>query len=170
MEQRQVRVGQIINTHGLQGQVRVWPLTDDPLRLAQIGRVFLEPPVPGLPTELTITSAFAHKRTVIVTFAEVRAIALAEKLKDIYLTIPVSEVPPLADDCYYHFQLEGLQVVTEEGQLLGTLTQVLATGANDVYVIRHAGGERLIPALKSVVLKVDLNQGQMTVRLPEGLE
>ncbi|MBC9783376.1 16S rRNA processing protein RimM [Heliobacterium chlorum] len=166
-----VRVGQIINTQGVKGQVRVWPLTKDPARFMQLKRVYLEGKVPGCPEMLTIVSSKAHKNLFLLTFEEIQDMTTAEKLKDIYLTIPMEEVPPLEEGAYYHFQLEGLKVFTEAGESLGLLRQIIETGSNDVYLVRSedTGKEVLIPALKSVVLQVDLEKGCMTVQLPEGL-
>jgi len=76
---------------------------------------------------------------------------------------------PLADDEYYCRQIEGLTAVTAEGEVLGCITEVLATGANDVYVVRGDAGEILLPAIKQVILRVDLGAGVLVVKLPDGL-
>lgn len=166
-----VRVGQIINTQGVKGQVRIWPLTDDVERLSRLNRVFLEEKPPGYPDTLTITSVKPHKQIAVVTFQEITDMNMAEKLKGCYITIPSDEVPSPEEGSYYHFQLEGLEVLTEEGEMLGSLVEILETGSNDVYVVRNLQNKKeiLIPALKSVVLRVDLENKKMTVRLPEGL-
>ncbi|MBM7867060.1 16S rRNA processing protein RimM [Heliobacterium gestii] len=168
---KRVRVGQIVNTQGVRGQVRVWPLTETPSRFFELKRVFVEAPTQGLPEVLTITGAHLMKKVVIVDFQEIGDMNQAERLKGCYLTIPVEEVPPPEADSYYHFQLEGLSVFTEAGEKLGQIVEILETGSNDVYVVRQSStpGDVLIPALKSVVLKVDLDAETMTVRLPEGL-
>ncbi|QGG48133.1 ribosome maturation factor RimM [Heliorestis convoluta] len=168
---KNVRVGQIVNTQGIKGQVRVWPLTDSIERFKKIKKVYLENKIAHLPEVLTITASSEHKKMVVLNFQEIMDMNDAEKLKGAYLTIPVEEVPAQEEDTYYHFQLEGLSVVTEEGQVLGILSEIIETGSNDVYVIRPEEGQKevLLPALKSVVLQVDLDQGTMVVRLPEGL-
>jgi len=76
---------------------------------------------------------------------------------------------PLEEGEYYCHQIEGLHAVTTEGERLGRVTEVLATGANDVYVVRGSQGELLLPAVKDVILRVDLEAGVLVVRLPEGL-
>ncbi|MDD2420604.1 MAG: ribosome maturation factor RimM [Heliobacteriaceae bacterium] len=168
--ERLVRVGQIVGSQGLKGQVRVWPLTDNSKRFFELTRVFLEAKPPDALRELNITGAYIHRRLVVVTFKEISDITAAAKLKGRYLTIPVTEVSPLPAGSYYHFQLEGLQVFTTTGQKLGDLTRILETGSNDVYVVQSAGREILIPALKSVVLQVDVGKGTMVVSLPAGLD
>ncbi|MZP29099.1 16S rRNA processing protein RimM [Heliobacterium undosum] len=168
---KRVRVGQIVNTQGVRGQVRLWPLTEKPSRFNEIKRVFVETPPQGAPEVLTLTGAQPMKKLVIVSFQEISDMTQAERLKGCYLTIPVEEVPAPEADSYYHFQLEGLAVFTEAGERLGQIEEILETGSNDVYVVRQSSppGEVLVPALKSVVLKVDLAAGSMTVRLPDGL-
>jgi len=86
------------------------------------------------------------------------------------LWIKKSDLPQLADDAYYWFDLIGMTVVTVEGETLGRLENILPTGSNDVYVVQNdAGRETLVPALDSVVLEVNLGSGRMVVDLPEGL-
>ncbi|KAB2954430.1 16S rRNA processing protein RimM [Heliorestis acidaminivorans] len=169
---KHVRVGQVVNTQGIKGQVRVWPLTGSVERFKTINNVYLEKTIPGLPEKLTITATGQLKKLVILSFQEITTMNEAEKLKDSYLIIPIEEVPPREEDSYYHFELEGLKILTEEGELLGQLHEIIETGSNDVYVVRKEDKSQkdlLIPALKSVVLKVDLQEGTMVVKLPEGL-
>ena len=95
----------------------------------------------------------------------------AERLRGKSLSVPANEVPPLPEGTYYHYQLIDLDVYTREGERLGAVREILATGANDVYVVgRPEAKDLLIPALKGVVVCVDLAAGRMIVRLPEGLE
>lgn len=93
----------------------------------------------------------------------------AEELAGNFLEVPVSEAPPLPDGLYYHWQLTGLRVLADDGTDLGTLEEVLQPGANDVYVVRGARGEILIPAVKEFVKATDLAAGTMTVHLLPGL-
>ena len=94
----------------------------------------------------------------------------AESLRGAILTISRDEVGPLPEGSYYHFQVIGIGVWTEDGEFLGEVRQILPTGVNDVYVVRDSGEkEVLVPSLESVVLDVDLGENRMVVRLPEGL-
>ena len=93
----------------------------------------------------------------------------AELVRDRYLLIPETEAMPLGDHENYLHDLVGLQVETTDGQLLGELKEVLFTKANDVYMVRGPDGEVLLPAIRDVVLRVDLPARRMIVALPEGL-
>jgi 16S rRNA processing protein RimM len=93
----------------------------------------------------------------------------AEELRGRYLRVPGDDLAPLEEDEYYLFQIVGLRVETEDGRLLGTISEVLQTGANDVYVVPTATGELLVPAIPDVVQAVDLAGGRMIVRLMAGM-
>lgn len=92
----------------------------------------------------------------------------AEELRGATLYLPANQVPPLPAGTYYRRQLEGLEVVTEDGRVVGRLLSVVATGANDVYVVRGKQGEILLPAISTVVREIQLSEGRVIVRLPEG--
>ena len=85
------------------------------------------------------------------------------------MTVPEQSVPPLPEGEYFHFQLLGLRVLTEEGEDLGRVCEILETGSNDVYIVANDSGELLLPALADVVREVQVSEGLMVVRLPEGL-
>ena len=85
------------------------------------------------------------------------------------ITVPPEAVPQLPEGEYFHFQLLGIKVLTEEGEELGRISDILETGSNDVYVVNGPTGEVLVPALADVIVKVDLDQGIMEVNLPDGL-
>ena len=93
----------------------------------------------------------------------------AEALRGHYLQIPIEEAIPLADGEFFLYQLIGLQVMTDEGEELGELTEILETGANDVFVVRGTEGELLIPDLPEVIQEIDIESGQILVQLPAGL-
>ena len=94
----------------------------------------------------------------------------AENYRGQDICLRLDDVEPLPEGVYYHWQILGLTVITEEGEDLGKVDQILETGANDVYLVRdQAGNELLIPAIKSVILLTDLREGQIVVRLMPGL-
>ena len=93
----------------------------------------------------------------------------AQQLVGQAVTVPETAAPFLEEGEYFHFQLLGLYVLTEEHEELGQITEILETGSNDVYVVSGPGGEVLVPALADVVLEVRLDEGQMIVDLPDGL-
>ena len=93
----------------------------------------------------------------------------ARKFVEELLTVPVESIPVLPEGEWFHFQLLGLQVITDDGEELGDITEILETGSNDVYVVSQGKSQILIPALKSVINEVRLDERVMLVSLPDGL-
>lgn len=162
-----IAVGEIIKCHGIRGEVKVMPLTDDPARFGKLGRVFLKNSL-GI-QELHLEGYRLLAPFVLVKFEGVDDLSAAEALGRGLICILRRERMKLPEGRYYHDQLEGLRVYTLSGQLLGEIERILETGANDVYVVAGGGREILIPALKQVVRKIDLAEGKIIVTLPEGL-
>lgn len=163
-----ITIGEVVNTHGHRGAVRVLPLTDFPERFRDLDEVVLTRN--GERVTMHVERVAFQKRFVILSFREVPDMSAAERLRGALLQIPRDQVRPLPEGCYYLFEIVGLQVITSDGEPLGTVVDVLQTGANDVYVVRdEAGRELLIPALKSVVLQISPEASRMVVALPEGL-
>ena len=161
-------VGNIVGVHGIRGEVKVELLTDYPERFSPGATVYFGPE--GLARPARIEAARPHKGMMLVKFAGVPDRNAAELLRDTLLLIPEEQAMPLGEGENYAHDLIGLQVVTVDGRVLGKVAEILYTGANDVYVVNRPGAEVLIPALKEVVIKVDLEAGRMLVQLPEGLE
>ncbi|WP_258361060.1 ribosome maturation factor RimM [Moorella sulfitireducens (nom. illeg.)] len=163
-----IGVGKIVSTHGVRGEVKVEPWTDFPARFRPGTRMFLQQEEE---TRLvTITAARSQGRHIILKLAEINDCEEAGALRGAILKVDQGEVEPLPEGHYYIFQLVGSRVYTTGGEFLGTLTEVLTTGANDVYVVLGTGEkEILIPALKEVVRKIDLDRKEITVALPPGL-
>lgn len=163
-------IGRIIAPHGIRGEVKVEVLTDFPERFKPGSRALL-----GAGSEdpearpVKIVAARPHKGGLLVKLDIVPDRNAAELVRDRYLLIPEAEAMPLGDHENYLHDLVGLQVETTDGQLLGELREVLFTKANDVYVVRGPDGEVLLPAIRDVVLRVDLPARRMIVALPEGL-
>lgn len=168
MSQDYIKVGEIVNTQGVKGEVRVIPTTDFPERFVKNSQVSVL--LRGQRKVYTIERAWEHKQFIIIKFVEISDMTEAEKLKGGLLQITPEELVPLPEGNYYIFQIIGLRVYDQGNQELGTITQVLQTGANDVYVIKNEQDkEILIPAIKSVVKNIDINSGKMEVILPDGL-
>ena len=162
------QIGKIVNTQGLKGDVRVFPTTDDTRRFDTLETVTLRGKR-GL-TEYAVEKVRYQKNLVILKLAGIDSIEQAEKLRGDELVVTRENALPLDADEYYVKDLEGMTVVTEEGENLGILADILVTGANDVYVVRPAEGkDLLIPAIKQCVLRVDYDAKVMTVSLLEGL-
>lgn len=163
-----LRVGVISSTHGVRGEVKVFPTTDDPARFEDLKTVFLDTGREKL--ELEITGVKFFKNMVILKFKGYDNINDIEKYlgKDLWITR--EQAVPLGEDENFVGDLIGLQVVTDEGETLGTMKDVMFTGANDVYVVeREDKKELLLPAIKDCILDVDLENGVMTVHVLDGL-
>jgi len=161
----EVLIGEVIKPHGIQGELKVYPITENPQRFKKLKEVILAQN--QVQRRLNVLEAKVYKDEVYLTLEGINSRDEAEKLRGWSIKIDRSEVPPLKEGWYY-FELEGMQVYEGE-TLLGTLTRVVQTGANDVYLVLGSKGEICIPALKSVVKNVDVPGKRMDVELPPGL-
>ena len=162
-----LRVGVISSTHGIRGEVKVFPTTDDAARFKKLKKVLLDTGKEQL--ELEVQSVKFFKQFVIVKFKGIDNINDIEIYKGKSLLVPREDAVALGKDEYYIADLIGMEVFTEEGRL-GVLKDVMETGANEVYIIdsdRHA--EVLIPAIKQCILDVDIEGRKMKIHLMDGL-
>lgn len=163
-----LRVGVISSTHGVKGEVKVFPTTDDPARFKALKKVMLD--TGRELVELEIQGVKFFKNMVILKFKEFNSINDIEKYKGKDLLITRDQAVPLGPDENFIVDLIGLRVVTEDGAEFGTLTDVIKTGANDVYEVRtKEGKDVLLPAIRECVLGVNLEEGTVTVHIMEGL-
>lgn len=163
-----LRVGVISSTHGLKGEVKVFPTTDDPERFRKLKKVYLDTEKDYMPLKVTGIKFF--KNQVILKFQEFQDINEIEKYRGKDLLIDREQAVPLAENENFIVDLIDMDVYDEEENRLGTLTDVLQTGANDVYVVEtDEGKEILLPAIPSCILDVDVEAAKMIVRIPEGL-
>ncbi len=162
------QVGVISSTHGIRGEVKVYPTTDDPARFRRLKEVLLDTGGGWLTLELEQVRFF--KQMVIVKFKGYDSINDVEKYRSKGLYVPREQAVPLEEGEYYIADLLGMKVLTEDGGHFGTLRDVIQTGANDVYVIDSLhNGEVLVPAIADCILEVSVEQGWMKIRLLEGL-
>lgn len=163
-----LRVGVISSTHGVRGEAKVFPTTDDPGRFRELKNVIMDTGREQLNMEIEGVKFF--KNMVILKFKGYDSIEAIEKYKGKDLLITRDQAVDLGPDENFIADLIGLKVVTESGEEFGTLTDVIKTGANDVYEVKMKDGkEVLLPAIKECVLKVDLEEGVITVHIMEGL-
>lgn len=163
-----LQVGAITSTHGVRGEVKVFPTTDDPKRFKRLKNVILDTGKEQIPMEIEGVKFF--KQFVILKFKGYDNINDIERFKGKNLYVTRENAVRLRRDEYFIADLEGLTVFLEDGTEFGTLTEVIQTGANDVYTIAmKEGGEVLIPAIKECVLSVDIEEGKMTIHLMDGL-
>lgn len=163
-----LQVGVISNTHGIRGEVKVFPTTDDPARFKKLKKVFLDTGKEYLEMEIEQVKFF--KQFVILKFRGYDNINDVEKYKQKSLMVDREHAVKLKKNEYFIADLLGLSVYTEDGKLLGMLKDVLQTGANDVYVVEmEEKKEVLIPAIRECILSVNLEERKMQVHLLEGL-
>ena len=163
-----LRVGVITSPHGIKGEVKVFPTTDDAKRFKELKKVILDTGKEYIPMEIEHVKFF--KNMVILKFKGYDNINEIEKYKSRDLLITREQAVDLAPDEYFITDLIGLAVVSDQGVELGTLKDVLETGANDVYVVAMKDGKELmLPAIGDCILNVDLEQGRMEVHVLEGL-
>lgn len=171
MSENYYRVGNIVNTHGIRGEVRVLAVTDAPQeRFKPQARLYVV--TAGTYQPLTVTSYRRHKNFDLVAFAEIPDLTAAEKLKGKSLWVAADDRRTLqVGEGYYYHQIIGLKVVDHaSATILGTVKEILQPGANDVWVVARPGKKDwLLPAIKQVILKIDLSQQQVLIDLPEGL-
>lgn len=161
-----ITIGKIVAPHGVRGDVRIVPLTDFPDRFYDLQDVFVDEV-----GQLKLESARQHKKFILLKFAEIDSINDVERLRGKLIKIKREDVVKLPEGQYYIFDIIGLNVFTEEGNLLGTITDVLQPGSNDVYVVKQQDqSELLIPAIKEVVKKIDIPGKKMVVKLQEEMD
>ncbi len=160
-----MQVGTVVGTHGYDGRLRVQSETDNPDRFRKGASVRI-----GAETYTVASVARATGGALLLKLDGVDTREAAAALLHELVIVGQTDVPDLPEDTYYHYQLLGMTVVTAEGTLLGTLTEVISTGANDVYVVTSPESELLVPAIADVVVEVDVAHTRMTVAVPEGLE
>jgi 16S rRNA processing protein RimM len=158
-------VGRVLRPHGVRGELLLASLTDFPEHLSQQKTVYLgEPPVPH-----PLAGVRIHRGQLIIRLADCGDRAAADAYRDQIVQIEAQSAAPLPPGLYYHHQLIGLAVYTEDGEPLGELAEVLETGANDVYVVNGPQGELLLPVIADVIRGVDLEARRLTVHLLDGL-
>ncbi len=163
-----LRVGVITTTHCLKGEVKVYPTTDSKERFLELDEVVLRTNRTEL--VLHIEKVRFFKELVIVKFEEFNKIEDVEGFKQAELYVSRENAAPLEEGEYYIGDLIGMSVITDRDEELGTLKDVMETGANDVYVIdTQKYGEVLIPAIKQCILEVDVQMNRMKVHLLPGL-
>lgn len=166
VEPRFLLVGQVRKPHGIRGEVSVTAHTYLPERFAWLETIYL-----GMedPRPVGVEKARLHKGVVLLKLAGYDDRDAADALRNEWLQIPESEAVPLEEGEYYLYQLEGLQVVTDEGVSLGILADVIETKANNVFVVNGDRGEVLLPDIDEVILEIDFDKNRILVHLIPGL-
>ena len=163
-----ITIGKVLKPWGVRGEVKVEPLKDFPERFTRLSRVYLTSPA-GKQVLCTVKSVrYAGKTPLLV----LEGYDTPEKVKALpgwHVQVPEEEAVPLPEGSYYWFELIGMDVRSEAGEKIGTITEVFQTGSNDVYVVKRGGTEVYIPATHEVVKQVDKKSRTMVIHLMEGL-
>lgn len=166
--QKYFEVGQIVNTFGVKGMLKVKPFTDDVERFEELKKVYickkekLE--------EVEIEEVKYHKDMVLLKVKGIEDMNEAEKVKGLYLKIDRKNAKKLPKDTYFIADLLGLEVYSDTGELLGKVDDIFRTGANDVYVVKNENGKQLLlPGIPDVIKEIDLEKEKIVVHLLKGL-
>lgn len=168
-DSKMIAIGQITTAQGIQGEMRVIPLTDFPERFNRLTEVFIR-----LDNELVrrqVESVRSHNQFILLKLREIDDRNQALQFRGALIQIPRSWLMPLPEGHYYLFQIVGLLVYTETGEYLGRVREVLRTGSNDVYQVldEHNHREFLVPALREVVAEINLEEQKIVIRPMPGL-
>ena len=164
-----LEVGKIVNTHGLRGEVKVVPMTDYPEVFEDIDFVYVKKKSEY--ERLDVKGIKYQKNNLIVRFSQITDINMAEKYKNQVIYAEREILGELPEGVYYIADLIGLDIVTEDGEKIGTVSDVFNTGSNDIYEVKREGKKNLLlPVIDDVVLNIDVDGGKITVRMMDGLE
>ena len=166
--QKKLEIGQIVNTHGIKGEIKVTPFTNDITRFDDLKEVYVKSKKES--KLYKVEGVRYHKNMVLIKLEGINTPEQADLLRNAYLEVDREHAVPLEEGTYYIVDLIGLEVYTEEGKLLGKVDDIYNTGANDIYVIKDELGKQvLLPGIKDVIKNVDLEGGKITVHLIPGL-
>ncbi len=160
-------IGKITKLHGIRGELRMVPFFDVQGLLDHFDRLWLVKAEQV--KDFSVEKVRQHGRFVILKFHEFDEPVVAEHFRGWEVAVPRESLPSLPAGQYYGFQLVGLAVVTEDGRVLGKVRKILPTPAHDVYCVGDGQDEMLIPAVKKIIKEIDLVEGRMIIRPPEGL-
>ncbi len=160
-------IGQIVNTSGLKGVIKVKPFTDDINKFKKLKTIYID--LKNNLKSFEIENVYFNKNMVFLKLKGIDTVEQAETFRNYYIKIERKD-EKLEKNTYYIVDLEGCKVFTEDQVLLGTLVEVFSTGSNDVYVVKSEDGKQiLLPAIKDVIKQVDIENKKITVHLIEGL-
>lgn len=165
------QIGKIVNTHGIKGEVRVQSITDFPEKRFAPGAPVFVFQTGHDPRQLVIKTHRRHKQFDLISFKGLDDINAVETLKGSDLKVSEDQQEELASGEYYYRDIVGLNVLDLDKQFIGTVKEIMKSGANDVWVIERKGqSDLLIPAIKDVVKNVDLDNHQIIIEMLDGLD
>jgi 16S rRNA processing protein RimM len=158
-------IGRVANPRGVRGELRVDIETEDPERFYHLRKVFLGEQL----APFEVQKARLHEGQALLQLKGIEDREAAEQWHGALVYVALADAIPLEENEYFHYQIRGLQVITVDGEVLGRVTDIITTGANDVYVVQGDQGEILLPAIADVIVEVNLEAGTLRVQLLEGL-
>ena len=166
--QKRLEVGQIVNTFGIKGEVKVTPFTNDMKRFDDLKKVYV---TSRKDSKLyKVENVRYHKNMVLIKFKGVDTVEEAEELRNFYIQIERKDATPLEEGTYFIADLIGLEVYSDEGNLLGKVEDIYNTGSNDIYVVKDELGKQiLLPGIKDVIKDVQIENAKIIVHLIPGL-
>ena len=156
-------VGEIVNTHGIRGEIKVIPLVDDISTFDELESVIIDNKT------FNLEAVRFHKNMLLIKLKELNDMDSAQKLKGKFLEVNRNELKELEEGRYYICDIVGLKVIDENIGEIGIINDIQETGSNDVYITEYMGKPLCIPALADVILEVNIDEGYMKVKLPNGL-
>ena len=163
-----LEIGQIVNTFGIKGMVKVKPFSENLKRFDELKKVYIENK--KVRKEYEIEEVKYHKDMILIKFKGVDNPEEAELLRTSYLVVDRKTQEPLEEGTYYVVDMLGLEVYTDEGELLGNLEDIFNTGSNDIYVVKNELGKQiLLPAIADVIKNIDMENKKIIVHLIPGL-
>lgn len=163
-----LEIGQIVNTFGIKGMVKIKPFTDDINRFDKLEKVYIKNK--DGKKEYQIQEVKYHKNMVLMKLEGIDTLEQADILRQSYLLVNREDEEPLEEGVYYIVDLIGLEVYTDENVFLGNVDDIFNTGSNDIYVVKDGKGKQiLLPGIPEVLKNVDLENGKITVHLIPGL-
>lgn len=160
-----IKVGKLVNTHGVKGYIKCLPMTDDLERFEELEYIYTEKDN----KKRIINDVWYQKGIVYLKLENIDDMDSAESFKDTYISILEDQLRELPQDSYFLFDLEGMDVYSTEGDYIGEILDIFQTGANDVYEVKNKNKSYLIPAIKDVVKTVNVHDKKMIINVIEGL-
>lgn len=163
-----LEIGQIVNTFGIKGMVKIKPFTDDITRFDNLEKVYVE--TNKSKKQYEIEEVKYHKDMVLIKFKGIDRIEEAELLRNSYLKVNRKDEPELEEGTYYIVDLIGLDVYSDEGELLGKVDDIFNNGSSDIYVVKNELGKQLLlPAISDVIKEINLEEKKIVVHILKGL-
>jgi 16S rRNA processing protein RimM len=163
-----IAIGKVLKPHGVKGEMKIEPMTDFPGRFKGLHRAYLVSPS-GKEMSCRVRSVRYAGEAVFLAFEGYDSPEKARALNGWFIKVPKEETVPLPEGSYYRFELMGMEVFSESGELLGTVSGIFETGSNDVYVLKQGRKEIYIPATKEIIRKVDRTSRRITIHVMDGL-